>query len=53
MKSTIAAVCVMLLTAGIYSSAGLMHTESNAASSQSFIGTTPDAPAVEAQAPTF
>jgi hypothetical protein len=53
MKNAVTVLCVMLLSAAIYSSAAFVQAGSQPSATQSFIGTTPDAPAVEAQAPTF
>ena len=53
MKNALTVMCVMLLTAAIYSSAAFVQAESPSAATQSFVGTMPDAPATEAQAPTF
>ena len=53
MKSALTVMSVMLLTAAI-SSAALVRMDSAAPGQvASFIGTTPDATAVEEQAPTF
>jgi len=54
MKNAVTVMCVMLLTAAIYSSAALVHNEASpAAQMQSFVGTTPDASGNESEAPTF
>jgi len=52
MKSTLAVMSVMMLTAMI-SSAALVHNESAPVQVTSFIGTTPNATDTEVQAPTF